>query len=136
MTAILLGLLVSSAKSSFGRQFDRAIGKLVSCTLLPCNVELFFLAQDPSEENNVAAQHPDKVAASQQRLDELAKPKRKANVPRGPIQVVTKGLRGEPVLPIDEDFAGIENSLASQPTRSDRLARKEAHHLNLLAWAG
>jgi arylsulfatase A-like enzyme len=47
--------------------------KLVWRTLLPFNVELFNLAEDPSEKNNLAAQHPEKVATLQQRLDELAK---------------------------------------------------------------
>ena len=47
--------------------------KLIWRTLLPSSVDLYNLAQDPSEKNNLAAANPDKVAAMQKRLDELAK---------------------------------------------------------------
>ncbi len=46
--------------------------KLVWKTTLPPKVELFNLAADPSEKNNVAAQHPDKVAVLQKRAADLA----------------------------------------------------------------
>jgi arylsulfatase A-like enzyme len=46
--------------------------KLVWKTLLPATVELYNVAQDPSEKSNVAAQNPDKVAALQKRANELA----------------------------------------------------------------
>jgi arylsulfatase B len=82
--------------------------KLVWRTLLPFTVELFDLAQDPSEKNNLAAQHPDKVAELQQRLDELAKQSEKPLFLVDQFKVITKGMHGEPILPIDEDFAGIE----------------------------
>ena len=36
------------------------------------NVELFNLAQDPNEQNNLAAAHPDKVAELRAKLEELA----------------------------------------------------------------
>jgi arylsulfatase B len=82
--------------------------KLVWRTLLPSNVELFELAQDPSEKNNVAAQHPDKVAALQQRIDELAKQSEKPLFLVDQFKFVIKGMHGEPILPTDEDFAGVE----------------------------
>jgi arylsulfatase A-like enzyme len=82
--------------------------KLVWRTWLPFNVELFDLAQDPSEKNNLAAQHPDKVTALQKRLDELAKQSEKPLFLIDQFKVVTKGLHGEPILPTDEDFAGVE----------------------------
>ena len=66
--------------------------------------------QDPSEKNNLAAQHPDKVAASQQRLDELAKQSEKPLFLVDQFKVTTKGLHGEPILPTDEDFDGIETT--------------------------
>ena len=47
--------------------------KLIWRTLLPSSVDLYNLAQDPSEKNNLAAASPEKVAAFQQRLDALAK---------------------------------------------------------------
>jgi arylsulfatase A-like enzyme len=46
--------------------------KLVWRTTLPQSVELFNVAQDPSEKNNLAARFPDKVAALQKRANELA----------------------------------------------------------------
>ena len=39
---------------------------------LPSSVELYNIAQDPSEKNNLAAQNPEKVAALQKRANELA----------------------------------------------------------------
>jgi hypothetical protein len=48
------------------------------------------------------------VAALQQRLDELAKQSEKPLFLVDQFKVITKGLRGEPILPTDEDFAGIE----------------------------
>ena len=47
--------------------------KLIWRTLLPTSVDLYNLADDPYEKNNVAAAHPDKVAAMQQRIEALAK---------------------------------------------------------------
>jgi arylsulfatase B len=82
--------------------------KLVWRTLLPFNVELFNLAQDPSEKNNLAAQHPDKVATLQQRLDELAKQSEKPLFLVDQFKLVVKGMNGEPILPTDEQFAGVE----------------------------
>jgi arylsulfatase B len=82
--------------------------KLVWRTLLPFKVELFNLAQDSSEKNNLAAQYPDKVVVSQQRLDELAKQSEKPLFLVDQFKVVTKGMHGEPILPTDEDFAGVE----------------------------
>jgi len=46
--------------------------KLVWRTPLPQAVELYNLAKDPSEKDNVAAANPDRVAALQQRVNELA----------------------------------------------------------------
>ena len=47
--------------------------KLIWRTLLPTSVDLYNLAEDPYETNNLAAAHPDKVAAMQQRLNALGK---------------------------------------------------------------
>jgi arylsulfatase A-like enzyme len=46
--------------------------KLIWRTTLPSAVEMYDIATDPSEKNNVAAEHPDKVAALQERANELA----------------------------------------------------------------
>jgi arylsulfatase A-like enzyme len=47
--------------------------KLIWRTLIPTSVGLYNLAEDPYETNNVAAAHPDKVAAMQERLNALGK---------------------------------------------------------------
>lgn len=46
--------------------------KLVWLALLPGNLELFNIAQDPSEKTNQAEANPEKVQAMQQRIRELA----------------------------------------------------------------
>jgi arylsulfatase A-like enzyme len=47
--------------------------KLIWRTLLPSSVDLYNLAQDPYEQNNVAAANPDKVAALKERLEVAAR---------------------------------------------------------------
>ena len=47
--------------------------KLVWRTILPSKVELFNLAQDPSEKTNLADKNPQKVAELQQRIEALAR---------------------------------------------------------------
>lgn len=47
--------------------------KLVWKTTLPSSVELFNIAQDPSEKTNLADENPQKVLALQQRIEALAK---------------------------------------------------------------
>ena len=47
--------------------------KLIWRTLIPTSVDLYNLAEDPAEKNNVAAAHPDKVAAMQERLNVLGR---------------------------------------------------------------
>ncbi len=47
--------------------------KLIWRTLIPTSVDLYNLTDDPYETNNVAAAHPEKVAAMQERLNALGK---------------------------------------------------------------
>jgi len=47
--------------------------KCIWRALIPTSVDLYNLAEDPYEKNNVAAAHPDKVAAMQARLEECGK---------------------------------------------------------------
>ncbi|MEY4388263.1 MAG: hypothetical protein RLY20_3546 [Verrucomicrobiota bacterium] len=47
--------------------------KLIWRSLIPTSVDLFNLAEDPYEKNNLAAAHPDKVAAFQERVNALGK---------------------------------------------------------------
>jgi arylsulfatase A-like enzyme len=82
--------------------------KLVWKTMLPASVDLYNLSDDPSEKNNVAAEHGDKVAEFQERLDSLAREAVKPLFLVDQFKVITKGLHGEPLLPTDEDYAGVE----------------------------
>ncbi len=47
--------------------------KCIWRSMIPTSVDLYNLAEDPYEKNNVAAAHPDKVAAMQDRLNALGK---------------------------------------------------------------
>lgn len=47
--------------------------KLIWRTLIPTSVDLYNIAEDPYEKNNVAATHPDRVASMQARLEALGK---------------------------------------------------------------
>lgn len=47
--------------------------KLIWRTLVPTSVDLYNLGEDPYEQSNVAADHPDKVAAMQERINALGK---------------------------------------------------------------
>ena len=78
--------------------------KLIWRSMLPSSVDLFNLAQDPSEKNNLAAANPDKVAAFQQRLDTLARESVKPLFLMDQMKVVQKNMKGEPLMPTDEGF--------------------------------
>lgn len=82
--------------------------KLIWRTLLPSSVDLYNLTQDPSEKNNLAAAHPDKVAALQERINGLAKECAKPLFLVDQFKVVLTNMNGEPVMPTDEEFSGIE----------------------------
>jgi arylsulfatase A-like enzyme len=82
--------------------------KLVWRTILPSSVELYNLAQDPSEKNNLAAQHPGKVAEFQRRLESLASESAKPLFLADQFKVVLKGMHGEPLLPFDDAYSDAE----------------------------
>jgi hypothetical protein len=82
--------------------------KLVWHTTLPSKIELFDLAQDPGETKDLAAQHPERVAALQRRLEELSKDATKPLFFAAQMKVVMKNMAGEPIMPYDEEQAGIE----------------------------
>lgn len=70
--------------------------KLIWRPLIPTSVDLYNLAEDPSEKNNLAAAHPDKVAAMQDRLNTLGK---EAAKPLGLLYVAKVGLaHAKPVM--------------------------------------
>lgn len=70
--------------------------KLVWTTLLPPQVELFDLATDPGETTNVADAHPEKVAALEARILELAG---QSAPPAFLSELVRLGLSVDPVFP-------------------------------------
>ena len=73
--------------------------KLIWRTLIPTSVDLYNLAEDPYEKNNLAAAHPDRVAAMQNRLNTLGK---EAAKPLALIYVAGVGLaHGKPRLAAD-----------------------------------
>ncbi len=80
--------------------------KLIWRTMLPSSVDLYDLSKDPSEENNLAPAHPERVVAMQQRLNELAKEAAKPLFLMDQFKVVMKNMNGEPVMPLDEGFGG------------------------------
>jgi arylsulfatase A-like enzyme len=70
--------------------------KLIWRTLIPTAVELYNLADDPSEKNNLAASHPDKVAAMQGRIEALGK---ECSKPLALVFLAGMGLKhGKPVI--------------------------------------
>lgn len=82
--------------------------KLVWQVTLPSKVELYDLAKDPSEQHDVAAAHPEVVAALQERLNKLAVDSVQPLLLVDQFKVVQKNLHGTPVLPTDDpaDVAG------------------------------
>jgi arylsulfatase A-like enzyme len=83
--------------------------KLIWRTMLPSSVDLYNLAEDPSELKNLATANPDKVAALKQRLDELAKESAKPLFLTDQFKVIMKNMNGEPVMPTEEGFGSDTN---------------------------
>jgi hypothetical protein len=66
-------------------------------------VELYNIAQDPSEKNNVAAQNPEKVAALQQRANELASAMAKPLILETEFKAMLQRIKLPPSLPAELD---------------------------------
>ena len=76
--------------------------KLIWRTMLPSSVDLYNLAEDPYEKNNVAAAHPDKVAEMQARLEAAGK---EAAKPLALLWIVQTAMKSAiPLLPSDENL--------------------------------
>ena len=74
--------------------------KFIWRTLIPASFDLYNLAEDPYEKKNVAAAHPDKVAAMQERLNALGKESAK---PLALVYVASVGLaHGKPLLATED----------------------------------
>lgn len=70
--------------------------KLIWRSMIPTSVDLYNLATDPYEQTNLAAEHPDKVLALQERLNALG---REAAKPLALIYVTSVGLaHGKPLI--------------------------------------
>jgi len=82
--------------------------KLVWYTTLPSRVELFNLAQDPSEKNNLAAQNPEKVRELQQRIEQLASEMAKPLLVQEEFGAMRKRLSMPPALPGEEESFEME----------------------------
>jgi arylsulfatase A-like enzyme len=79
--------------------------KLVWRTVLPSKIELFNLANDPSEKVNLAEQNPQKVQELQKRIGALAEQSEKSLLLTSVFKSVAKGLTGgAPALPNDDQF--------------------------------
>jgi arylsulfatase A-like enzyme len=84
--------------------------KLIWRTPLPQAVELYNIAQDPSEKDNVAAANPDKVATLERRANELAATMVKPLLLETEFKAMKQRLSLPPALPNDEVIFGGEGA--------------------------
>lgn len=89
--------------------------KLVWRAPLPSIPELYNIAQDPSEKNNVAAQHPDTVMALQKRANGLAATMAKSQFLLTEFAQIQKRLGVPPALPGEEFQFDIEPDAVATP---------------------
>jgi len=88
--------------------------KLVWRAPLPSTPELYNIVQDPSEKQNVADQHLDKVLALQKRVNELAATMEKSPLLQTEFNELRKRLAMPPALPGEEFlFSGEPEAVAS-----------------------
>ncbi|MCC6679848.1 MAG: arylsulfatase [Phycisphaeraceae bacterium] len=78
--------------------------KLVWRTPLPAMLELFNIAEDPSETNNLAADHPDIVARLQQRTQALSLESAKPLTLVYMFKGIQEGTHRPPAMPSDVEF--------------------------------
>jgi len=88
--------------------------KLIWRAPLPSIPELYNIAQDPSEKNNVASQHVETVVALQRRANELAASMAKSQFLQAEFVAIQKRLGVPPALP-GEDFQFIAEPEAAPP---------------------
>jgi arylsulfatase A-like enzyme len=75
--------------------------KLIWHTTLPQSIELYNIAEDPSETKNLAADHPDKVAQLQKRANELAAEAQKPILLQIELKNIVNRMHLSPTLPSD-----------------------------------
>jgi arylsulfatase A-like enzyme len=78
--------------------------KLIWRTPLPSALELYNIAQDPSEKTNLADRHPQLVAELQGRIEQLARESAKSMFMEEAFRSVKAGAHGPPALPTDEAY--------------------------------
>jgi arylsulfatase A-like enzyme len=83
--------------------------KLIWRAPLPSALELYNIAQDPSEKNNLAAQNPAKVAELQKRANELAATMAKPMLLQTEFKALQQRLHLPPALPGEEFEFNEEN---------------------------
>lgn len=77
--------------------------KLIWRPLIPSSADLFNLAEDPYEKNNLAAAHPEKVDTMKERIETLG---REAAKPYALMYILKTGLaHGKPLMPSDDGAA-------------------------------
>jgi arylsulfatase A-like enzyme len=76
--------------------------KLVWQTLLPSRTELFNLADDPNETRDLSADHPQKVAELQARIEQLAGEAQKPLFFATGMKAVSEGIFGPAPIPTGE----------------------------------
>ena len=82
--------------------------KLIWRTPLPESRELYNIAQDPSEKNNLVASNPDKVASLQARVSELAKDAAKSMFLEAEFKATLKRVHEPPAFPGEELELNVE----------------------------
>ncbi len=75
--------------------------KLIWHTTLPQSIELYNIAEDPSETKNLAADHPDKVAQLQKRANELAAEAQKPILLQIELKNIVNRMHLSPALPAE-----------------------------------
>jgi len=78
--------------------------KLIWRTTLPTSTDLYNLAEDPSEKNNLSAVYPDKVVAMQECLNAAATEAEKPLFLIDQFKLIMRNMNGEPVLPIEAGY--------------------------------
>jgi len=82
--------------------------KLVWSNLLPSKVELFNLANDPNELNNLAEKNPEKVKELQARIEQLARESVKPLFMETAMKAVFSGIFGPAPIPTEDNPATVE----------------------------
>src|SRR5262245_798626 len=96
--------------------------KLVWRVVLPPQVELFDLAQDPEEKINLADQNPERVAELQQRIEALAREAAPPLFLKQAFATALSVLMGAVVLPPEE-----EKALERQPYAVVSSLKRDSH---------